>query len=333
MINTNLKISGVLLLLFFVVSNNLNSQISNIRVHDPVAIKENNTYHLFCTGKGIGHFTSTDLTIWIEAEPVFPERPTWTDKVVTDFKNHIWAPDVILHKGIYYLYYSISAFGKNTSAIGVTTNKTLDQTSKDYKWNDKGIVIQSIPNRDLWNAIDPNIVIDEKGTAWMTFGSFWEGMKLVKLDDTLLKIAEPQEWHTVARRQRAFDLGDKNPGDAAIEAPFIFKKNDWYYLFVSWDYCCRGKESTYKVVVGRSKNVEGPYFDQEGKNLFHGGGSLVVQGNENWNGAGHCSAYTFEGKDYLFYHAYDAKDEGKPKLRISELKWDNDNWPIQIRNY
>ncbi|NUQ23238.1 MAG: arabinan endo-1,5-alpha-L-arabinosidase [Saprospiraceae bacterium] len=304
------------------------AQISDIRVHDPVVIKQGGVYHLYCTGRGIGHFTSTDLDNWEKADPVFPEKPTWTDGVVPDFGNHIWAPDIIFHNGQYYLYYSVSAFGKNTSAIGVVTNKTLDPKDKNYKWTDHGIVIQSHPNRDLWNAIDPNIVFDENGTPWMTFGSFWEGMKLVKLDPSLLKIAEPQEWHTVARRERSFELSDKNPGDAAIEAPFIFKKNGWYYLFVSWDLCCRGEESTYKVVVGRSKNVEGPYFDTEGKNLFHGGGSLVIKGNKNWYGAGHCSAYTFDGKDYLFLHAYDAADEGRSKLKIRTINWTSDGWPM-----
>jgi arabinan endo-1,5-alpha-L-arabinosidase len=304
------------------------AQTSNIRVHDPVAIKQGSTYHLFCTGRGIGHFTSPDLENWMEAAPIFTEKPKWTDGVVPDFKNHIWAPDVLFHNGQYYLYYSVSAFGKNTSAIGVATNKTLDPTAKDFKWTDHGIVIQSQPNRDLWNAIDPNISFDENGTAWMVFGSFWDGMKLVKLDPSLLKIAEPQDWHTVARRERSFQLADKNPGDAAIEAPFIFKKNGWYYLFVSWDYCCRGMESTYKVVVGRSKTIEGPYFDMEGQNLFYGGGSLVIKGNKDWNGVGHCSAYTFDGKDYLFFHAYDASDEGKSKLKIKPINWSADGWPM-----
>lgn len=303
------------------------AQSSDIRVHDPVVIKEGDTYHLYCTGRGIGHFVSKDMENWERAAPVFPEKPSWTDDVVSDFRNHIWAPDVFFHNGKYYLYYSVSSFGKNTSAIGVATNTTLDSTHKKYKWVDHGIVVRSVPNRDLWNAIDPNIVMDDEGDAWMTFGSFWNGLKLVKLDKTLLKIAEPAEWHTVARRERSFDLADKNPGDAALEAPFIFKKDGWYYLFLSWDLCCRGENSTYKVVVGRSKSVEGPYFDREGKNLFHGGGSLVIQGNKNWYGAGHCSVYTFEDEDYMFLHAYDATDEGRSKLKIKPIRWSSDGWP------
>jgi arabinan endo-1,5-alpha-L-arabinosidase len=306
----------------------LGAQSDKIPVHDPVVIKEGDTYHLYCTGRGIGHFVSTDLQNWTRAAPVFPEKPAWTDAVVRDFGNHIWAPDIVFHNGLYYLYYSVSAFAKNTSAIGVATNKTLDPANSNYAWTDHGIVIQSHPNRDLWNAIDPNIIFDDAGAAWMSFGSFWEGLKLVKLDPSLTQIAVPQEWHTLARRERSFRLADQNPGDAALEAPFIFRKDGWYYLFISWDLCCRGKESTYQVVVGRSRDVAGPYFDKEGVNLFNGGGSGVIRGNDNWYGAGHCSVYHFEGKDYLFLHAYEAADEGRSKLITREIRWTSDGWPI-----
>lgn len=302
-------------------------EVSDIRVHDPVVIREGDTYHLFCTGRGIAHFTSPDLKEWTETEPVFPEKPTWTDGVVADFGNHIWAPDVVFHEGLYYLYYSISAFAKNTSAIGVATSRSLDPASADYGWTDHGIVVRSHPNRDLWNAIDPNLIFDEEGRPWMSFGSFWNGLKLTLLDTSLVGLAPEQEWHTLARRERSFELSDQNPGDAALEAPFIFKKGDFYYLFLSWDLCCRGENSTYKVVVGRSPRVEGPYFDQEGKNLFHGGGSLVLQGNANWYGAGHCSVYDFDGTDYMFFHAYDAADKGRPKLGVRPIRWTDGGWP------
>ena len=298
----------------------------DIWVHDPVVIKQNDTYYLFCTGMGITEYSSKDLKQWQKEPPVFEEKPAWTDTVVPDFKNHIWAPDITFHNGEYYLYYAVSAFGKNTSAIGVATNKTLDKNDKDYKWVDHGIVVQSVPNRDMWNAIDPNLVFDDNGTPWLSFGSFWDGLKLVKLNADLLSIAQPQEWYSIARRERNFDLDDKDAGNAALEAPFIFKKNGYYYLFLSWDLCCRGPKSTYKVMVGRSKTVMGPYVDKEGKELFQGGGTLLIEGNKDWYGIGHNSAYTFDGKDYYFSHAYDAHDNGKPKLITKEITW-VDDWP------
>jgi len=265
---------------------------------------------------------------WKAEKPVFDKAPQWAAEAVPGFKGHIWAPDIGYHNGQYYLYYAVSAFGKNTSAIGVATNKTLNSASPDFKWIDYGKVIQSVPGRDMWNAIDPNLVIDDNNIPYLVFGSFWEGMKQVKLNPDLTSIAQPEEWHTLARRPRDFFSPDSSAGNAAIEGPFIFKKDKYYYLFVSWDYCCRAEKSDYKVVMGRSEKVTGPYLDKTGKDMFLGGGSLVVQGdNKNWFGAGHNAAYTFNGKDYIVYHGYDAKDKGRSKLIIEELKW-KDGWPV-----
>jgi arabinan endo-1,5-alpha-L-arabinosidase len=304
------------------------SSAQDITVHDPVMIKQKDTYYLYCTGRGISVFSSKDLKNWNKEPQIFAEKPIWVDTVVSNFDNHIWAPDISFHNNTYYLYYSVSAFAKNTSAIGVTTNTTLDPKDPAYKWVDQGIVIQSIPNRDLWNAIDPNLTFDENNTPWLAFGSFWEGLKMVKLNSDLKSIAQPQEWHTIAKRKRTFELADSNPGDGALEAPFIFKKNGYYYQFLSWDLCCRGEKSTYKVVVGRSKTITGPYVDKDGKLLTEGGGTLLIQGNQNWFGAGHNSAYTFDDKDYIIFHAYDAKQKGRPVLQIKQLKWDDALWPV-----
>ena len=299
-------------------------------VHDPVMIKQGNTFYLFCTGYGISVYTSKDMKNWRKEKPVFAEPPQWAVQTIPSFKGHIWAPDISYQNGQYYLYYAVSAFGKNTSCIGLAVNKTLDSTSADYGWKDMGKVVQSVPGRDLWNAIDPNLIIDEKGTPWLSFGSFWEGMKLVQLNQQLTAVAEPQQWHTIARRPRDFSMPDSSAGNAAIEAPFIFKKENDYYLFVSWDYCCRGEKSDYKVVVGRSKNVEGPYLDKEGKRMDRNGGTLIVQGDgKEWFGAGHNSVYTFDGKDYIIYHGYDANDKGRSKLIIQQLGWQN-GWPIVL---
>jgi len=117
-------------------------------------------------------------------------------------------------------------------------------------------------------------------------------LKLVKLNADLKSIAQPEEWYTIARRERSFDIDVREPGDAALEAPFIFRKNGFYYLFVSFDYCCRGAQSTYKVMVGRSKKIQGPYVDKDGNSLVTGGGSLVIKGDEDWYAVGHNSAYT-----------------------------------------
>jgi arabinan endo-1,5-alpha-L-arabinosidase len=300
----------------------------DISVHDPVMIKENGTFYLFCTGRGISVYSSSDMKEWKREKPVFSEPPEWAIKAVSGFRGHIWAPDISFHNGQFYIYYSVSAFGKNTSCIGVATNKTLDPESRDFAWIDHGMVVQSVPGRDLWNAIDPNLAFNDQGEPWLAFGSFWSGMKLVKLDKSLLNIEEPEIWHTISKRARSYKTDDYDPGEGAVEAPFIFRKNGFYYLFVSFDYCCRGVNSTYKIVVGRSKEIIGPYLDKDGVRMDQGGASLVLEGNSDWNGVGHNSAYTFDGMDYLICHAYDADDEGNPKLIIREIYWDENNWPV-----
>ncbi|MCW3080594.1 arabinan endo-1,5-alpha-L-arabinosidase [Segetibacter sp.] len=319
--------TGVFVLLFW--ASCLYAQQVDIKIpaHDPVMIKQGDTYYLFCTGFGITVYSSNDMKTWKRRKSVFSKPPDWAVKAVPGFRGHVWAPDISFHNGKYYLYYAVSAFGKNTSCIGVAVNNTLDSASADYEWKDLGKVIQSVPGRDLWNAIDPNLIVDEDNTPWLVFGSFWEGMKLVKLNADLATVAQPEVWRTVARRQRNFSVTDSSAGDAAIEGPFIFKKDKYYYLFVSWDYCCRAEKSDYKVVVGRSERVTGPYIDKTGKSMVMGGGSLVLEGdNKLWYGAGHNSAYTFNEKDYIIYHGYDAQDKGRSKLMIRELNW-SDGWP------
>ena len=300
-----------------------------IPAHDPVMIQQGATYYMFCTGPGIAVWSSADRKHWKSEKPVFDKAPTWATQAVPGFRdNHIWAPDISRHNGVYYLFYSVSAFGKNTSCIGLATNKTLNPNAANYKWEDQGRVLQSVPGRDLWNAIDPNLVRDEAGTPWLTFGSFWEGIKLVKLRPDLKAPAQPEQWRTLARRSRDPRLNDSLPGNGAIEAPFIFRKGEYYYLFTSFDFCCRGPQSTYKIMVGRAKAVTGPYLDRAGVALDQGGGTQVLAGDKNWFGLGHNAVCTFDQVDYLVFHGYDAADKGHSKLRIEPLGWDAAGWPV-----
>ena len=302
--------------------------VDKVMTHDPVMIKEKDTYYLFATGQGISVMSSRDMKNWKFEPSVFSEAPQWAVELIDGYNGHTWAPDVIYHNGLYHLFYSCSAFGKNTSAIGHATTPTLDREDPRFKWTDHGMVIQSVPNRDSWNAIDPNIIIDEKGTPWMTFGSFWDGIKLVRLTDDLNAVAEPQEWYSISHRQRSVSVKSEDAGDGAVEAPFIMKHGEYYYLFVSFDYCCRGLKSDYKVAVGRSKDVRGPYLDRDGKSMEYGGGTIIVKGDKNWAGIGHCAAYKFEGKYYFIAHAYSVKNDGTPMLYVRTIKWTEDGWPI-----
>lgn len=119
---------------------------------------------------------------------------------------------------------------------------------------------------------------------------------------------------------------DLPPDWEAVEAPFIVHHGAYYYLFVSWDLCCRGTKSTYRTMVGRAGNVTGPYLDQEGKSMADGGGTELLTANTRWLGPGGQSVWMQpDDHDLLVFHAYDAKT-GKPALQISTITWQND-WP------
>lgn len=299
---------------------------TNPSAHDPVMAKEGDTWYVFTTGMGISCMTSQDLKTWTPAYSIFDKAPTWVTDLMPDFRNHMWAPDVFFYKGEWHVFYSCSRFGRNTSVIGHVSSPSLDPKNPAYKWTDHGMVVQSVPNRDMWNAIDPNFVLDEDGNPWMDFGSFWNGIMMVRLDENL-KVAEPQEWLNICRRERSFDLDPANAGDGAVEAPFIYKKGDWYYLFASFDYCCRGANSTYKVAIGRSKSAKGPFLDKEGKDMAKGGGTTLIEGNKtDYVAIGHCAAYTIEGKDLFVSHIYMA-GRGDSRLFVREMSWE-DGWPV-----
>lgn len=307
-----------------------------VEVHDPVMAFHDGQYYLFSTGPGITWYQSDDLSHWRKLGRVFQGQPAFAKQVAPGFDDHIWAPDIIEKDGRFYLYYSVSAFGKNTSGIGVTVTDSLDPTSARFGWRDQGLVLQSIPGRDDWNAIDPAVIKDERGDYWLAFGSFWSGLKMVRLDATLRRIAQPEQWVDLAARPATRATADtaeqvhghdtSDAGTGAIEAPFLFKKGDWYYLFVSFDKCCRGKDSTYKVMVGRSRSLQGPYLDDQGVDLRQGGGRLVIQGNSRWVALGHNAAYNFNGRDYLVLHAYETADNYLQKLRILPMTF-VDGWP------
>src|SRR6202008_1980678 len=150
------------------------------QVHDPSIIRERDTYYLFSTRAGIAVRCSNDLTHWRLCGDVFAHLPQWAVTEVPGLRG-LWAPDVAYFNGKSHLYYSVSTFGSNHSRIGLATNQTLDPASDKYRWMDQGSVIGSNAGDD-WNAIDPDVVFDERDQPWLAFGSFWGGIKLRKLD-------------------------------------------------------------------------------------------------------------------------------------------------------
>ena len=309
-------------------------------VHDPVMAFEDSTYHLFCTGIGIQQMTSHDRKTWtVNPEPLMTVIPKWTHDSVPGFHAHVWAPDVIRWHNRWWLAYSCSTFGKNGSAIGLLSTRSLT----DAIWMDEGCIVASREGRDNWNAIDPCFVIDDDDQPWLVWGSFWDGIQLCRLDTTM-HVAAGEVPRTIARRYNLTDKDakaslpinpnpPKNPtsdyaGPNAIEAPFVFRHDGWYYLFVSWDYCCQGSKSNYRVAVGRSRSVAGPYLDRNGIDMRYGGGTLFLEGDrQQYEAAGHCAAYHFDGEDVFICHGYSIAHQGASILVQRPIHWTADGWP------
>jgi arabinan endo-1,5-alpha-L-arabinosidase len=299
-------------------------------VHDPAIIKEATTYYVFSTGGGpnqgvIPIRASQDLRHWTLAGYVFGKLPDWATSEIPKARG-AWAPDISFYNGKYHLYYAISSFGVNESAIGLATNQTLDAKSPRYKWVDEGLVVRSHEGKDDFNAIDPNLVVEDQRNVWLNWGSFWGGIKMRRIDPQTGKLSTTDvTLYSLASRPRTHPH-QTLPAEGAIEAPFIVRHGDYWYLFVSFDFCCRGSKSDYHVVVGRSRQVTGPYLDMSGKPMAEGGGSLVIEGTTpNWRGPGHEAILQEAWSDYLVFHAYNGTS-GKPSLKISTISWE-DGWP------
>jgi arabinan endo-1,5-alpha-L-arabinosidase len=281
----------------------------NLGAHDPAAYVLGDTIYLAATG--LTAKTSSNLTTWAGGgNPL--ARPAWVATMVPGATN-LWAPDISFFGGMYHLYYAASTFGSNRSCIGHATRTALDSGA----WTDSGAptICSNVGTTDNWNAIDPNVIVDDAGTPWLEFGSFWGGLQLIKLDNTGAR-ADTTVLNIAAR--------PRNGG--AIEGGWIFKHCGYYYLFSSWGSCCSGAYD-YNIRVGRSAAVTGPYVDQAGVALTNGGGTLLVQGNATLTAPGHNAVITYQGKTYNLYHALNAA-HGAAMLRIAELAWDTDGWPV-----
>ncbi|HWA73677.1 MAG TPA: arabinan endo-1,5-alpha-L-arabinosidase [Polyangiaceae bacterium] len=284
------------------------SLTGSLGAHDPALIAADNQFYLFATG--IAAKTSKDLLSWQNATAF--AKPAWVAQQVSGATN-LWAPDISFFGGQYHLYYAASTFGSNKSCIGHATRASLSSGS----WTDHGSVICSNASgsSDNWNAIDPNVIVDDAGTPWLNFGSFWGGIKMIKLDETGAR-ADTQLLSLAARPQNG----------GALEGPFIIKQCGYYFLFVSFDHCCDSPWN-YNIRVGRSTSVTGPYTDKTGTAMMQGGGTLLVQGNTTWQGPGHNAIIVTSTGAYNVYHALNPSSHAA-SLRVAQIAWDDQGWPV-----
>lgn len=314
------------------------AQTGDVRdVPDPAVIKHGDAYYIFSTADGIPIRRSRDLVRWEVIGRVFPTAvPSWAQRAVpgTQFP---WAPDVAQFGGRYNLYYSLSTFGSQRSVIALATNVTLDPADPRYRWEDRGQVLESRPGVSTFNAIDPAAAVDAQGQPWLAWGSFWGGIKLRRLDAATGKLS-PADTVTYSLAARGGPDALKGPSDTqAIEGPYIVRRGGHYYLFVSFDMCCQGANSTYNVRVGRSAHITGPYVDRDGVPMLRGGGTLVLAGHGVVRGPGHNAVLTDGDRQYLVHHYINANAGpaspndplGIPRsLQIRPLHWGWDGWPI-----
>ncbi|NEE04343.1 arabinan endo-1,5-alpha-L-arabinosidase [Phytoactinopolyspora halotolerans] len=286
-------------------------------VHDPAIIQDpsSGTYYVFSTGilrnpenPGGIYVRRSEGTLagpWESMGEI--AVPEWTKEYG---HNHLWAPDVVRSGDTFYLYYAASSFGQNTSAIGVASTKTPGDLDS---WVDHGPVVTSEAGVDDFNAIDP-FVLRDQGRWWIAFGSYWTGIKLQEL----ASMTEPTG--------PVHALADRGFPPNAIENPAIFKRGRYYYLLTSWDRCCAGTDSTYKIAVGRSTSLTGPYVDSDGEPLLDGGGDVILAGDGNQIGTGAADVHVERGLHYVVHHYYDADADGVIRMQIRSMEWE-DGWP------
>jgi arabinan endo-1,5-alpha-L-arabinosidase len=289
-----------------------------ITTRDPSSIvKCKDEYWVFYTGRGVPSYRSMDLMKWERGPAVFKTAPEWIAKIVPENRNlQYWAPDIMKLGDRYILYYSVSSFGKMTSAIGLATNPTLDPDDPAYHWTDQGFVVRT-KDGDGYNAIDPSVFQDRDGGLWLTFGSYWSGIKLIQLD--------PQAGKRMVPDSKMFSVAYNE----SIEASYLCRHDDYYYLFVNWGSCCQGPKSTYNIRIGRSKSVTGPYLDKTAVDMVHSGGSLfLATTNGPLIGPGHAGTLNAQGKDWFTSDfESDLRMDGKATLAIMPLRWNADGWP------
>jgi arabinan endo-1,5-alpha-L-arabinosidase len=249
-------------------------------------------------------FQSSDLMKWTQVGTAFTNstRPTFLAN------GAVWAPDIRYINGKYVLYYSLSLWGEiNNNGIGVATALT-----PVGPFTDQGSLVIS-KNVGVLNSID-QCYFEEDGHKYLIWGSF-QGIYYIELADNGLKVKTGSNPIQMAGK--------------AFEATYLYKHNNYYYLFASTGSCCEGLNSTYKTVVGRSNSFVGPYLDKNGNSMLNNACEVVIHGSNAFKGTGHNSGIITDdnGDDWIMYHAFDVAEVNAGRcLMLDKIIWVND-WP------
>ena len=276
------------------------AQVGAPYIHDPSTIAEcEGKYYTF--GTGGGGLISPDGWTWNGGA----ERPGGGA-----------APDVMKIGDRYLCIYGATGGGLgggHNGRILTMWNKTLDPKSPDFKWS-TAIEVCSSDGMEDQDAIDPSLLLDPTtGRLWASYGTYFGTIRLIELDP---KTGERVKGNV--EKDIAIDC----------EATALIYRNGWYYLLGTHGTCCDGVNSTYNIVVGRSRSVEGPYLDNVGRDMFHGGGRMVIAAGDRKTGAGHFGrTIVDDGVELMSFHwEADFDQGGRSVLAIRPLLWKND-WP------
>ncbi|KAI9151456.1 putative arabinan endo-1,5-alpha-L-arabinosidase A [Paramyrothecium foliicola] len=294
-----------------------------VNTHDPTIIRrDDGTYFRFSTGGRVAVHTAPSLEgPWKYEGAALPDGSS----IPLEGNQDLWAPDIFEHDGTYYIYYSVSRFGVQDSAIGVASSPTMDIGT----WTDHGSTGVQSTEGDRFNAIDANL-INVNGQLYMSFGSFWEDLFLWPMENplTIAPGSSPQ--------QIAFD-----PPTTALEAPYIFQHDKFFYLFFSKGKCCGydaempapGEE--YQIKVCRSATIDGEYVDSKGASCNQGGGDVVLKSHGSVYGAGHQGVYNDPTHGpVLYYHYVDTNigfRDGEKQFGWNYLDFSS-GWPVLSQN-
>ena len=277
------------------------AQVGQPYIHDPSTIAEcDGKYYTF--GTGSGGLISEDGWTW-KGGAVRPGGGA--------------APDVLKIGDRYLVIYGATGGGLgggHNGKILTMWNKTLDPNSPKFKYSEP-IEVASSDGLEDNDAIDPGLLLDPTtGRLWVSYGTYFGNIRLIELDPKTGKRVEGNE---------AIDIA------IDCEATDLIYRDGWYYLLGTHGTCCDGVNSTYNIVVGRSRQVTGPYLDNVGRDMFHGGGKMVIAAGDRVCGPGHFGRTIIdEGVEVMSCH-YEADFEqgGRSVLGIRPLLWKND-WPV-----
>jgi arabinan endo-1,5-alpha-L-arabinosidase len=287
--------------------------------HDPDIAHDGDWYYIFLTGPGVAVKRSRDLVHWESTASVFTDpMPAWIDYDWVEPGGGLGAPDVEWFGDRWHLYYHAHEFATNNAVTGHASNVTLDVDDPDYEWIDDGLVMASTSD-DTYSVLDANAVVDETGVPWLSFGSFWDGIQLVELDPTTGAPLADASFHRLAAR---------DPWILGVEASSMAFRDGYWYLFVSWGFCCQGVDTQYELRVGRSRDIAGPYLDIADRPMMENGGSLLLGAYDRVRGPGSGDVLVTEGESVLVHHWYDVENDGESTLGVRPLLWAPDGWPV-----